>query len=285
MKKKASVSLIILTRNEEMHLKRCVDSARNIASDIIVVDSFSSDKTESIAKECGAEFVQHQFLNQADQFNWALDNLEINGDWILRLDADEFLTEELSDEILERLENIPENISGFSIKRRVHFMGRWIRHGGYYPSWFVRLFKKGKGRYEVREVDEHVVINDGEIQNLKNDFVDSNKQNLEWWIGKQNNHSSREVSALINKSKDKELKPSLFAGQAERRRWLKERLFMSSPKFMRSFLYFFYRYFLRLGFLDGVEGLIFHFLTAFWYRFLIDAKLFEYQKAIKNNNK
>ncbi len=278
---KLNISLIVLTRNEELNLEKCLKSVEGLVSEIIVVDSGSTDRTKEISEKFGAKFTVHEFKNQAQQFNWALDNVEIKGDWIIRLDADEGLLPELKEEIGKKLIDLPEDVNGLVICRRVYFMGRWIKHGGYYPAWFLRMFRKGTARYEEREVDEHMVLLAGKSIMLDNDFFDDNKQSLEWWIGKQNNHSSREVLAITAQSKNNLLKARVLGGQAERKRWLKEKVFMGSPMFLRAFLYFIYRYFFRLGFLDGKEGLIFHFLSAFWYRFLIDAKIFEYKKVKK----
>ena len=296
---KTSISAIILTYNEELNLEKCLKSVAGLASEVFIVDSYSKDKTLEIAKKYSCKIVKHPFENQAKQFNWALDNLKIKTEWILRLDADEYLTDELKKEIIETLskEEISINqlnphksastiINGFYIKRRVHFMGRWMKYGGYYPAWFLRLFRYGKARYEEREVDEHAVLLSGQASRLKNDFIDENRQKLEWWIGKQNNHSSREVLALLREEEEKDkirVSPSFFGNQAEQKRWLKEKLFMKSPMFFRAWLYFIYRYFFRLGFLDGKEGLVFHFLSAMWYRFITDAKLYEISKIQRTN--
>ena len=296
---KISVSVIILTYNEELNLENCLKSVAGLASEVFIVDSYSKDKTLEIAKKYSCKIVKHPFENQAKQFNWALDNLKIKTEWILRLDADEYLTDELKKEIIETLskEEISINqlnphksastiINGFYIKRRVHFMGRWMKYGGYYPAWFLRLFRYGKARYEEREVDEHAVLLSGQASRLKNDFIDENRQKLEWWIGKQNNHSSREVLALLREGEEENkirVSPSFFGNQAEQKRWLKEKLFMKSPMFFRAWLYFIYRYFFRLGFLDGKRGLIFHFFQGFWYRFLVDAKIFEAKMKNRKN--
>ena len=262
--KKSLISVIILTYNEEIHIERLLKNIAGLADEIFIVDSFSTDKTLEIAKKYGCKIFQHKFENQAQQFNWALDNLKIKNDWILRLDADEYLTSELKDEITEKLKNIPKNINGFYIKRRVYFMGRWIKHGAYYPIWLLRLFKKGKARSEQKTMDEHIVLLEGEAEKLKNDFIDDNKKNLEWWIAKHNNYSTRETADVLGGD----------YGQG------KKKFYYRLPLFFRACAYFCYRYFIRLGFLDGKEGLIFHFLHAFWYRFLIDAKIYEY----KNKN-
>lgn len=290
------VGVIILTYNEEVHIGRCLKNISNWADEIFIVDSFSTDKTLEIAKKYGAKAVQHEFENQAQQFNWALDNLDIRNEWILRLDADEYLTEELKQEIgdifnirtsdVTRTSDVPKlDINGFYIKRRVYFMNRWIKHGGYYPVWFLRLFKKGKARYEQREVDEHLVLSEKTAGFLKFDFVDDNKNDLFWWTQRINNYTSREVLArLREKEADSGLKSRLIGGQAERKRWLRKNFYYKLPLFIRAFIYFFYRYIIRFGFLDGKEGLIFHFLQGCWNQFLVDAKIYERLKKEKSRD-
>ncbi len=270
---KLPLTVIILTYNEELHIRRALQNVAGWAEEVIVVDSFSTDKTLEIAKNFGAKIYQHEFENQAKQFNWALNNLEIKTDWIFRLDADEYLTDELKKEIAEVLPKVEPEISGFFIKRRVIFMGRWIRHGGYYPTWILRLFRKGKARCEEREVDEHIEILDGRIGRLKNDFVDENNNKLSWWINKHNNYSDREVKAIAKAEADEG--KNLGGGQVKIRRVAKYRIYYKLPLFCRAFLYFTYRYVFRFGFLDGIPGLVFHFLQGLWYRFLVDAKIYE----------
>ena len=285
---KLPLSVIILTYNEEIHLERLLKNIAGWAEEVFIVDSYSTDKTLEIAKKYGCKIVQHPFENQAQQFNWALENLDIKNEWILRLDADEYLTEELKQEIPE-LFNInirksdSQSINGFYIKRRVYFMGRWIKHGGYYPIWFLRLFRKGKAKSEQRAMDEHIVLLEGRAEKLKNDFIDNNKKGLSDWINKHNNYASREAEEIFQyygspTSLRKSDFPKLIGDQPAQKRWLKENLYYRLPLFCRAFLYFIYRYFFRLGFLDGKEGLIFHFLQGFWYRFLIDAKIYEARK-------
>src|SRR3989344_2148216 len=261
---KKSLSVIILTFNEEINLEKCLASIVNLVSQIIIIDSYSTDKTLEIVKKYGAEIYQHKFQNQAQQFNWALDNVDIKGEWILKLDADEYLTEELKEEIascfLPNSEfQIPNsNITGFYIKRRVYFMGKWIKHGGYYPTWFLRLWQKGKARMQDRKMDEHAALLEGETEKLKNDFVDDNKKGLRAWMGKHKNYAIREAEEVLSGN----------IGESKQRKF-----YYKMPPFLRVFIYFIYRYFFRLGFLDGWQGAIFHFLHGFWYRFLVDVKI------------
>ncbi len=278
---KAPVSVVVLTYNEEIHIGRLLKNISDWADEIFIADSFSTDKTLEIARSYGVKIVQHKFENQASQFNWALDNLEIKNDWILRLDADEYLIEDLKKEIGTILPKTLEGVGGFYIKRRVYFMGRWIRHGAYYPVWFLRLFRKGGARSEQRAMDEHIVLLEGKAEKLKNDFVDENLKGLRDWVDKHNNYASREAEeALKFKSHKSETD---LGGQAGRKRWLKNNFYYRLPLFLRACLYFCYRYFIRLGFLDSQEGMIFHFLHAFWYRFLVDAKIYEARMVAKNN--
>jgi glycosyltransferase involved in cell wall biosynthesis len=270
---KLPITLIVLTKDEELNLDHCLKSAAERVGQIVVVDSGSSDKTIAIAKKYGSETYEHPFRNQAEQFNWALDNIEIKEEWILRLDADEVMSEELWREIEEAITKAPEDVSGFYLKRRVYFMGRWIKHGGYYPTWILRLFCKGKARSEERAMDEHIILSEGRALQLQNDFKDENHKDLKWWKAKHRNYAKREAQAMFEE-KYAESHSSLRGGQPERKRWLKNNLYLRLPIFIRPILYFIYRYFLRLGFLDGAKGLVFHFLQGLWYRFLVDMEYF-----------
>lgn len=262
---KSPISVIILTYNEELNIEDCLKSVTGFADEVFVVDSYSTDKTLDIAKRYGAKIVQHPYENQAQQFNWALDNLNIKTEWVLRLDADEYLTEELKNEITEKLKNMASNINGFYLKRKNYFMGRWIKYGGYYPTWILRLFRNGKARSEQRAMDEHIILSEGKAGKFKSDFVDDNKKDLTWWIAKHNNYAWREASDVMSGS----------YGRG------KKKFYYHLPLFCRAFAFFIYRYFFRLGFLDGKEGLIFHFLQCFWYRFLIDAKIYEHKNKTR----
>lgn len=272
---KLSIDVIVLARDEEFHLPRCLESVRGIADAIFVVDSGSTDRTVAVAREHGAKVVAHtEYVNQAVQFNWALDHLPLRGDWVLRLDADEWLTPELAEEIKEAIQRAPADVNGFYMKRRVYFMGRWIRHGGYYPTWLLRLFRRGKVRSEERAMDEHIVLSEGRVGRLEHDFVDENRKGLAAWTAKHNDFSTREARERLRNTNKYESTKGL-GGQAGRKRWVKTSVYTHLPLFCRAFLYFCYRYFFRLGFLDGVPGLIFHFLQGCWHQFLIDAKIYE----------
>lgn len=274
----STLSLIVLTHNEEPNIEQCLKSVQGVAQNVFIVDSGSTDRTLEVAHRHNAHVVTHEFINQAQQFNWALDNLPIESDWILRLDADEYLLPELRDEIARVLPETPAEITGFYMKRRLIFLGRWIRKGGHYPTWLLRLFRFGKARSEQVEINEHIVLLEGSSRRLKNDFVDENHKGLGFWTFKHEGHAARKARFLSTLQQGYDpawLEPRLFGSQPERKRWLIHNLYGCTPLFARAFLYFLYRYVFRLGFLDGREGLIFHFLHGCWYPFYTDAKLYE----------
>jgi glycosyltransferase involved in cell wall biosynthesis len=271
----ASCAVIVLTRDESMHIRRCLDSVRGLAHEVFVVDSGSTDETCSIAREYTEHVRVHEFTDQAQQFNWALDNLAIRSSWILRLDADEFLLPELRDEISRTLAEDTGEVRAFAMKRRVYFRGRWIRHGGMYPQWLIRLFRAGCARSEQREMDEHIVVTQGQIGRLEHDFVDMNLRDLRFFTLKHEQYATRE-SRMRRRSSSAHSTGQL-PRETARKRWLRLAVYENSPLFWRAAAFFLYRYVVRLGFLDGREGLVFHTLQGFWYRFYIDAKIWEAQ--------
>jgi glycosyltransferase involved in cell wall biosynthesis len=279
------ISVIILTFNEEKHIERCIRSLQGIASTIFVVDSFSTDNTCAIASALGAQVFQNAWTNHSKQFNWALANCPIDTAWTMRMDCDEYLLPELITEINQKILLVPSTVGGFIIKRRVYFMDRWIRHGGFYPHRLLRIWRTGQAAVEDRWMDEHVVLESGDIETLDNDMVDHNLNNLTWWIDKHNHYATREtldLQAIANETTSAQnVESSLTGEQYSRKRWMKENMYSKMPLFFRALVYFLYRYIFLLGFLDGKPGLIWHFLQGFWYRFLVDAKLYEHNYRSK----
>jgi glycosyltransferase involved in cell wall biosynthesis len=252
------------------------------ARHVYVIDSYSTDSTVELAKSLGAQVYQNKWTNHAIQVNWALDNLPIDTKWVFRLDADEFVTPELCNELGKRISGIPDSVTGIYLTRRVFFMGRWIKHGCYYPISFLRIWQHGHGRCEERWMDEHIKLTDGETVKFDCDFVDDNKRSLGWWTEKHNGYATREAIETLNLQYNlftsDTVEPDLFGTTEQRKRWLKN-IYLGIPLFLRPFIYFSYRYFIKLGFLDGKEGLVCHFLQGFWYRFLVDAKICEIRRA------
>lgn len=271
-----SLSVIILTRDEEKNLPYALDSLAGIGAQIFVVDSGSTDRTCEIARKRGCSVVFHPFESHARQLNWALDNLPLNGDWVMRLDADESLTARLKDELAQKLETLPSEVTGLMLKRRVFFWGRWIRHGGYYPTWLLRIWRRGEARSEDRAMDEHMLVLRGRIGKLDNDIIDENRKGIAFWIDKHNRFSDSEVASLESNYR---VTAGEAGGPTARKRLFKNQLYGRSPRFLRAFLYWFFRYFILLGFLDGAAGFVFHFLQGFWYRLVIDAKLHELERS------
>jgi glycosyltransferase involved in cell wall biosynthesis len=280
------LTVIILTLNEEKHIERCIKSLLPITKNILLIDSGSTDSTLSIAENLGAKVIKNQWVSYSFQFNYGIKNNPFNTKWLMRMDADEYILPELSTEINEILPKTEDNIHGFYIKRRVVFMGKWMKHGGYYPYWLLRIWKNGSGICEESWMDEHIRLNTGATAQLQNDLVDHNLNGLTWWTNKHNNYANREVIDLLNMkyefNPNETVSPKLFGSQEQRTRWIKKK-YASFPLFTRPFIYFHYRYIFRLGFIDGFPGMIWHFLQGFWYRFLVDAKIYElYNKVGKN---
>lgn len=282
------LTVIILTKDEELHIKRCLDNINDIAKEIFIIDSFSNDKTIEIAKEYPkVKILQHKWCNNyAMQFNWGLDNAPITGKWILRLDADEYLLPELITELTQKLPSLEDNITGCVINRRHIFLDKWMK-GGIYPVKLLRLFRYGKGRCEQRLMDEHIQLTDGKTIDLTYDFCDHNLNNLSWFCHKHVNYAVREAADLLDieigitgaaeTDNDKNI-----SNQAIKKREKKHK-YARQPLFWRSFAYFLYRYFLKGAWRDGKEGFIFTFIQGWWYRTLVDAKIFEIKRKTGGN--
>lgn len=285
------LTVVILTKNEEKNLRKCVESFRGIAKRFVIVDSYSTDGTEALCTQLDKElraigasldFYQNKWISYADQLNWGLTQTNITTEWSMRMDADEELMEDLAQEINQKLDKLKEPVNGIVLRRRLIFMGRWIKHGGRYPELLLRIFRTGKALCEMKIMDEHMILSEGTTVNFQYDLCDNNQKDLEWWTAKHNWYSNREVLDHQMTLKN-EMDVSLETGgessvQAAMKRKVKNGGYYKLPKFWRAHLYFLYRYYIKLGFLDGPEGKIFHFLQAYWYRFLVDAKMYQCEK-------
>ena len=272
-----SISAIILTYNEELHIERCIRNLQQVCQQVFVVDSFSTDDTCEIAERCGATILQNKYVNQAQQFQWALDNCPIKTAWTLRMDADEYLTEELIDEIQNKLVNLPPDITGIYLTRRVKFLGRVLRFGALRPVRILRIWRTGKAYMEQRWMDERMVLTEGKAINFKHRFIDENLNGLTAWTQKHNNYSNREIITELDK------RYHFFKeGAADElsARNKQKSTYYHLPRFLRATFYFLARYIFFLGFLDCLRGLIWLTLQAYWYRFLVDAKLYELEKRL-----
>lgn len=269
------VTVVVLTKNEETNLVDCLRSLEGFAKRVVVVDSFSTDRTLEVARNWGADVYQHKFENYARQFNWALDNTNIDTKWTFRLDADERLTPELCKE-LEILveENDQTDVNGVTMEAWLYFMGRKIKHGCHNKRKLM-LFKTGIGRVEDRKMDEHTVLSRGTSVYAKNRFIHYDFKDLTHWINKMNWYATREMQDYYEfmDGKSAELTAEDQVISANRKK--KYGFYYRFPMFLRSWLLFLYYYIFRLGFLDGKEGFVYHYMYHRWYRTLVDAKILE----------
>lgn len=280
---KNDITAIILTKNEEVNIERCIKSIKDWVDRVVVVDSGSTDKTVELSEALGAEIYRHEpFVHYAGQFNWALDNVDVKTKWVYRIDADEEVTPELAAEIIENCQNHhDDDVNGFVMKFKVAFMGRFLKHGGMYPFYNLTIFKYGIGRYEDRALGEHVILSEGRTIELKNDCLHFDFKSLDTWINKHNWYATREVADYYATRTKGQEDPNRLYGEAKKDSKLRDGLYYRLPKFLRAKIYFWFRYYIQLGFLDGRQGYVHAYLQAYWYRFLVDAKIME--QELKNN--
>ena len=281
------LSAVILTFNEELHLERALASISGFTKEIFVIDSFSTDRTIEIALAHGAIVLQNKFINQAKQFQWALDNAPISGEWILRLDADEIIESDLATEIVQKLPALAPDVVGINLKRKHIFMDRWVKHGGRYPLVMLRIWRKGHGRIENRWMDEHIVIWGGRTVTFEGGFADHNLNDLTFFTDKHNKYATREAIEILNQRlnfypRDHSVTTESTSLQTAAKFFIKEHIYNHIPFTISAFMYFVWRYIFQLGFLDGRSGLIYHFLQGYWYRFLVGAKVMELERAISH---
>lgn len=267
------LTVVILTYNENLHIERAIKNVIGWADKIIILDSYSQDDTIEIAKKLDVEVIFRKFDDYKKQRQYAIDYCKQKTDWMLFLDADEYLLESLKREITAVLA-IQSDIAGYYLCRRAIFMGRWIKHGGYYPTYLLRLFRPETASID-EAINEHVTVA-GPIAKLKNDFVDHSLKNIEFWVDKHNKYTNFEAEDLWVAKTEKQKSTGLrLTVQVERKKWIRENIWNHLPLLVKPILYFIYRYFFRLGFLDGKEGFIYHSLQGGWRYFMVDVKYME----------
>ena len=290
------ITTIILTYNEEIHIRRCLENVCRFSKKVIVVDSPSTDRTREIVEEfhlsnssTDIEFVVHKYPgNQAEQFNWALDNCKIETEWILRLDADEYLTPELIEELQEKLPKLPKDVTGVELKRRHIFMEKWVKYG-IYPVIILRLFRTGKGRYASRLMDEHISLSDGHSMVMENDFCDHSLITISDYCRKHIGYAEREATEALDEEyglREHNLglrDESLTLGQQAHDKQHKKSTYYRLPVLARSCAYFIYRYILKGGFLDGKAGFAFAFIQGWWYRTMVDLNILQAKRHCGDN--
>lgn len=288
------LTTVILTYNEELHIRRCLENVCPISKKVYVIDSPSTDSTVDICKEFpNVEVVVHKYPgNQAAQYNWAIDNIQIDTKWTLRIDADEYLLPELVKEIENKLPSLPKEITGVEFKRRHIFMGKWVKHG-IYPVVMMRMCRTGCGRYADRIMDEHMVLTQGKSVVFENDFCDHSLINVSDYCRKHLDYAQREAAVVLDEtyglSKEdivkgmSDLREDESLGKSAEEKHKKKNKYNSLPLFWRSFAYFIFRYIFKGGFLDGKEGFVFAFIQGWWFRTMVDVKILEAHKSLQKN--
>ncbi len=284
MIERARLTVVILTRDEELNLPACLESLRGIAESIVVVDSGSTDRTTDIAREHGATVVQHEFESHGQQWAWAVENVASESEWVLGLDADQALSPVLR-QSLPQLFSDDERLrrhAGFYLNRRQIFRGRWIRHGGYYPKFLLKLFRRSDVRFDPADLMDHHFHVAGPTTRLLGDLIEQNRKEdvITFWLQKHVRYAELlAAEELMRRHGVAAVTPPAITGHPDQRvAWLKQRWY-TLPKYWRPSLYFLYRYFIRFGFLDGKEGFVFHVLQGFWLRLIVDVNLEEFERA------
>jgi glycosyltransferase involved in cell wall biosynthesis len=278
------ISAYIITYNEERHIRRAIENAHRYAREVYVLDSYSTDRTCEIAEQLGAHVYRRKFTYHADQLNWGLQNIPFATEWIWRQDADEYLTDELIQEIDQTIPTACSDVNAFTAPCLRKFMGRYIKHG-IVPLILLRLFRKGHAQWENKRMDEHIYVTDGQIGELKQAFFDDSLLTLSEWTQKHNGYSTKESIELLCAEYGLNESPAVVRSGAHSMSVRRNKLrYARMPLFWRAFGFFCYRYFFRCGFLDGKEGFIWHSLQGFWYRMLVDAKIFEFKKRFGFDN-
>ncbi len=269
---KADITAIILTLNEEKHLERSILSINQFIKKIIIVDSFSNDKTLSIAKKYNVKVIQNIFISHSKQLNWALKNISIKTNWILRMDADEIVEKNFFKKF-NKIAKI-KKINGIEIIIEHNFLGERIKYGGVYPQKQIRLWKKNHGYFDEKPMDEKIIINKPNIYKSSLKIIDHNLKGLMFWFKKHFKYAEKEAQFYFQLKNKKYNKKNLD------KTLLKKIYYYRYPIFIRPILLFLYRYFIKKGFLDGVVGLKFNILQTLFYRLLVD--FFIIKKSIKD---
>jgi glycosyltransferase involved in cell wall biosynthesis len=279
------LTVIILTFNEERNIKACLDSFSELDCHRFVVDSYSSDNTLSILGTYPVTIVQHSFENYSKQRNWAQANSPFSTPWVFHIDAGERMSPELVHWLKYVFKPADEPI-GYLFSRRTIFFNQWIRHGGHYPNFHLRLYKSALGCCENKVYDQHFIAS-GITREIGNgiDIIDTVTDNLKSFTDSHARWAVFEAVEMVSqRMRATDLRP-LTGATRQRRRWMKNNVFQKAPRLLRPFLYFLYRYIIRLGFLDGRMGLVFHVLQGFWFRFLVDSLVEEIVYKMKSEDK
>lgn len=271
----ADVTAIVLACNEEANIEACLRSVEGFAKCVVVLDTKSADGTEAIARRLGAAVLRHEYVYYAQQFNWGIDNAGIATKWTLRLDADERFTPEVCARCEALLsEHAADDVNGVVMESDFFFLGRLMKHGGS-KKRKIMLFKTGKGRIEDRRRDAHTILSEGRALAIRERYLHFDHKDLTSYIERYNQYASRERDDYFDFTKGAAFDANTDS-QLRKLRKKKFRLYYRAPMFLRAWLWFVYNYYFRLGFLDGREGYLYHYFECYWYRFLVDAKIYEH---------
>jgi exosortase/archaeosortase family protein len=273
-------SFIILTYNEELHLPRLLESIAELNAPIFILDSGSTDKTIEIGEQYGAVFLEYTFENHPKQWDFALRNFPVTTPWVICLDADQIVTPELRTRLQNFKDEDHAGIDGIYFNRKNFFKGKWIKHGGYYPFYLLKMFRYGTGYSDINENMDHRFIVPGKTEVWKDGIIleeNLKENNIRFWIDKHNRYSdlvAQEEVERMEKARTQTLQPNFWGSPDERTAWRKQ-LWWKLPRYVRPMLYFMQRIIFQFGFLDGRTGIIFHFLQGFWFRLIVDIKIDE----------
>ena len=275
----ADVTAIILTKNEEKNIGDCIKSVKSFCSRIVVVDSGSNDNTVECAKELGADVYIHPFENYARQFNWGIDNCDINTKWLLRLDADERFTESLCAEVTNLMEeHKDDDINGISMSADLYFMGKFLKYGGKIRKRKIMIFKTGIGRIEDRKMDEHTILSCGIPVHAKEKFIHYDFKDLDTYVRKLNWYATREMQDYFEAVNGAEDMADKTMAKIRKKKF---GFYYKLPSFLRCWVLFLYAYLIKGNCLNGKEGYIYTYLYTFYYRTLVDAKILEQKMTSK----
>ena len=265
-------SVVVISQNEESNIRHCIEAAVRVSDDVWLVDSFSTDKTQEIADKLGANVVEHEFESWGAQRNYALDNLRLKHEFILFLDADEQIDAAFADELVEKIKS--SQYAAFNVNFDIVFLGKVLKHSHENPP-VLRVIRSNAGRWVSEGAREYCIVK-GPIGRIKARIRHEDRKGMFFWLVKHIRNADREARAILGKNKQLKLADVPQNAHFERPfRVFLRRIYNWLPKTIKPFLIFIYRYFVRLGFLDGYPGLVFCLLQAFWYNLIIDARIFE----------
>ena len=277
MSAKLPITAIILTYNEELNIEKCLSSLEGWLDEIIVLDSNSTDSTLKIVEKYTDKLFINKFETHSKQWKWALENLPISNDWVFGLDSDQSVSAGLKEKLIQLFANDIPGTDGYYVKRRQIFLGQWIRYGGYYPKYLLKLFKKDKVFIDGDELVDHHFYIESNTEVIEGDIIEDNikERDLSFWIDKHLKYAELLANEIVN---EKNIKKERKVSGPDLKTKRAKNIYYSFPMFVRPILYFIWRYIFQLGFLDGRKGFIFHFFQALCFRFIVDAKIYELNK-------